>query len=417
MSNFPKNPDKLPQINSKSTALSKSSTKNQISDVESTKQDILEEAFRRSIIQEKLNKNSKTNAPLTASTGLLCRNWNVPENKRKSVKNKNLEILENSSSRKRSNTESETRPNYQRSKSQTAPGSNPHPSKQISVQNPRATAIPESQMLLDDFHMNLMSLDPLLQKDLNARHKPGFSSAQQLMSKSKIITKWQDNRLVFDKIQKVPKQDEESMTNPYPSLDRASKMGRHSERRQSTGAITSARNKLEQKSIKAKRKVKQARESLEKTAINTKNLVAETYTNATSERGNFNRYNRFFHGSIIALGGSLVLMILATGNRLQRYLVQKVFLLADGTTYYDIWSTSQQPVNFNVYIYNVTNPEEILNGIEAKLEEIGPVKYVMISSKRNIILESDDGITNTPYVEYQSNLRYEIAEEDKAILE
>lgn len=45
------------------------------------------------------------------------------------------------------------------------------------------------------------------------------------------------------------------------------------------------------------------------------------------------------------------------------------------TEQYDRWKEIPQPVDFKVYIFNVTNVEEIQKGFQPRVEEIGPYVY------------------------------------------
>jgi hypothetical protein len=40
-----------------------------------------------------------------------------------------------------------------------------------------------------------------------------------------------------------------------------------------------------------------------------------------------------------------------------------------------MWSNFPDPVGFNVYIFNVTNPMEIQKGAKPVLREVGPYVY------------------------------------------
>jgi lysosome membrane protein 2 len=46
-----------------------------------------------------------------------------------------------------------------------------------------------------------------------------------------------------------------------------------------------------------------------------------------------------------------------------------------GTEQYDRWVEVPQPLDFKVYIFNVTNVEEVQRGLIPKVEEIGPYIY------------------------------------------
>lgn len=50
-------------------------------------------------------------------------------------------------------------------------------------------------------------------------------------------------------------------------------------------------------------------------------------------------------------------------------------VLTKGTAQYERWVELPQPLDFKVYIFNVTNVDEIQKGLQPKVEEIGPYVY------------------------------------------
>lgn len=50
-------------------------------------------------------------------------------------------------------------------------------------------------------------------------------------------------------------------------------------------------------------------------------------------------------------------------------------VLQNGTKVFDSWETPPIPVYMQFYFFNVTNPEEILQGEIPQLEEVGPYTY------------------------------------------
>lgn len=51
-------------------------------------------------------------------------------------------------------------------------------------------------------------------------------------------------------------------------------------------------------------------------------------------------------------------------------------VLKKGTDQYERWVEIPQPLEFKVYIFNVTNVDEIQRGMQPKVEEIGPYVYM-----------------------------------------
>ena len=103
------------------------------------------------------------------------------------------------------------------------------------------------------------------------------------------------------------------------------------------GALDSSNKSLvtrvRQHTVKAKSRIRNTKASVIRKAEKGKSVVADTYKTATGERGNLNWYNRYFHAFIILLIISIVMMILASNQYLQKFCVEKIFLLAEGTTY------------------------------------------------------------------------------------
>lgn len=55
---------------------------------------------------------------------------------------------------------------------------------------------------------------------------------------------------------------------------------------------------------------------------------------------------------------------------------------------YDFWLDPPVPIYLKVYMFNVTNPEEFLQGQKASLEEVGPYVYrqeIVSKFKKKII--------------------------------
>ena len=73
--------------------------------------------------------------------------------------------------------------------------------------------------------------------------------------------------------------------------------------------------------------------------------------------------------------------ILNLGSTFQYKLVAEIFTLAEGKLFFDIWSTSRQPLTAKFYIFNITNPDQILNGAKPILQVLGPYTYRMFRWK------------------------------------
>jgi hypothetical protein len=50
-------------------------------------------------------------------------------------------------------------------------------------------------------------------------------------------------------------------------------------------------------------------------------------------------------------------------------------LLVKGTETYERWRKLPVALNFNIYLFNVTNPDDVQNGANPVVQEIGPYVY------------------------------------------
>ena len=53
----------------------------------------------------------------------------------------------------------------------------------------------------------------------------------------------------------------------------------------------------------------------------------------------------------------------------------KYATLTEGSIVYPIWRDVPIPIAFQMWVWNLTNPEEFLNGGPAKMVELGPYVY------------------------------------------
>lgn len=96
--------------------------------------------------------------------------------------------------------------------------------------------------------------------------------------------------------------------------------------------------------------------------------------------------------------------ILCSGLACALYIINPVKLILDyhlrmapGTLAFGIWRKPPIDVFLKVYIFNITNPKEFLNGDEElKLEEIGPYVYQEILEHQNIIWNDNGTMTYFP---------------------
>uniref|UniRef100_A0A182NIB7 Sensory neuron membrane protein 2 n=1 Tax=Anopheles dirus TaxID=7168 RepID=A0A182NIB7_9DIPT len=63
--------------------------------------------------------------------------------------------------------------------------------------------------------------------------------------------------------------------------------------------------------------------------------------------------------------------------------------LRQGTDQYKRWEALPQPLDFKVYIFNVTNPHEVMQGRRPKVVEVGPYIYFQYRQKDNVRFSRD----------------------------
>lgn len=56
-------------------------------------------------------------------------------------------------------------------------------------------------------------------------------------------------------------------------------------------------------------------------------------------------------------------------------LSQQQTVLEEGTEQFERWVNLPQPLHFKVYIFNVTNPKEVMKGATPTVKEVGPYVY------------------------------------------
>lgn len=76
--------------------------------------------------------------------------------------------------------------------------------------------------------------------------------------------------------------------------------------------------------------------------------------------------------------------------------------IIEGTDQYERWEETPQALDFKVYIFNVTNPDEILAGERPIVQELGPYWYKQYRRKYNITF--NEGKTRAAY---RMDQRYE----------
>ncbi|KAJ9589998.1 hypothetical protein L9F63_016890, partial [Diploptera punctata] len=64
--------------------------------------------------------------------------------------------------------------------------------------------------------------------------------------------------------------------------------------------------------------------------------------------------------------------------------------LKEGSERRQIWEKTPYPMDFKIYLFNYTNPEEVANGATPVLKEVGPFCYKEYKEKVNIIDHEED---------------------------
>lgn len=92
---------------------------------------------------------------------------------------------------------------------------------------------------------------------------------------------------------------------------------------------------------------------------------------------------------IVLLVSGFILGYLVFPPIVTKTIVESVQIVKD-TDQYERWKEVPQPLDFKVYIFNVTNPHEIQQGGTPKVEEIGPFVYLQYRRKYNIRFSRDN---------------------------
>lgn len=96
--------------------------------------------------------------------------------------------------------------------------------------------------------------------------------------------------------------------------------------------------------------------------------------------------------------------------------VKSQIRLKKGSEIRDFWEKLPQPLDFNIYVFNVTNPNEITSGSKPVVQEIGPFHYDLYRDKEDIVdREEDDTVEYSLRQLWYFNREKSIMSEDTEI--
>ncbi|XP_046467566.1 sensory neuron membrane protein 2 isoform X1 [Neodiprion pinetum] len=112
-------------------------------------------------------------------------------------------------------------------------------------------------------------------------------------------------------------------------------------------------------------------------------------------------------GAVIAVAGGLVGYLVIPDIIDER--VEESVKLVEGSDAFERWQNVPVPVLYKIYFFNVSNPDDVQNGSQPIVEEIGPYVYKQYRTKINIAAADD-------VLSYYQHQLYEFDEEASAPL-
>ncbi|XP_068948250.1 lysosome membrane protein 2 [Petaurus breviceps papuanus] len=88
--------------------------------------------------------------------------------------------------------------------------------------------------------------------------------------------------------------------------------------------------------------------------------------------------------SLLLLVCSVTLLVARVFQKAVDRAIEQNTVLKNGTDIFDAWENPPPPVYMQFYFFNVTNPEEILQGEDPRVEEVGPYTYREYRPRENI---------------------------------
>ncbi|KAI1286743.1 Lysosome membrane protein 2 [Halotydeus destructor] len=114
---------------------------------------------------------------------------------------------------------------------------------------------------------------------------------------------------------------------------------------------------------------------------------------------------KYIFGSMIVVGsvGAIVAAcyLIITRHRYTNSIsIEEVTPLEAGSDSLERWQSTDAPLTFKIYLFNITNADEIKQGsVSPRLQEVGP--YVFREKKLKIVLTMGEQVTYEPIVDYQ----------------
>ncbi|GFY55084.1 lysosome membrane protein 2 [Trichonephila inaurata madagascariensis] len=108
-------------------------------------------------------------------------------------------------------------------------------------------------------------------------------------------------------------------------------------------------------------------------------------------------------GLLLLVIGVVALSLLPT---LFKAKIQENLVLEEGKEAYEKWKTTPIPVTFKVYIFNITNPKEVMEGLKPSVQDIGPYVFKQYRSK-DVLSWNKEAMTVT----YNDLKRYQFVPE------